>query len=216
MFSSGGGGGMGGGFGEDLSRFMGGLFGDSSRPYKDAMDQYREWASKGEGAQNPFLDFGKRGMPAYEEWIKGMKDPSGFINNLMGKYSESPWAKFQQEQALRASGNQGSAAGLGGSTPMAQFNQQNARDISSQDMGSWLQKVLGINTEYGHGLNNQIGYGQHAADQLTSMYGDMGRQMAEAAYGKRRGQSMDRSNLWGGWLGMGADVGKSLFGGGGL
>lgn len=215
MFSSGAGGG-GGGFGADFSRFLGGLFGDSSSPYKDAMKEYERWAQKGEATQNPFLEFGKRGMPGYEKWLGGMEDPTKFINNLMGGYKESPFAKYQQEQGLRAAQNMGSrgdmAMGGAGSTPLMQFAQQNAQNISSQDMNQWLQNVLGINTQYGAGLNNQIGYGQHAADQLTGMYGDMGRQMGEAAYGKKRGQSMDRSNLWGGWFGMGADLGSLLAG----
>jgi hypothetical protein len=119
----------------------------------------------------------------------------------MGKYSESPWAKYQQEQALRASGNMGSASGMGGSTPMAQFNQENARNISSQDMNQWLQNVLGINTQYGAGLGHQIGIGQGAANQLTGLYGDMGRNMAEAAYGARAGRNQDRNSIWGGLFG---------------
>lgn len=188
--------------------FFGGLFGDSGSPYKDAMKQYEKWAGKGEGAQNPFLDFGKRGMSGYEDWLGGMKDPSGFINHLMGGYQESPYAHYQQEQAMRAAQNQGSASGLTGSTPLTQFAQQNAQNISSGDMNQWLQNVLGINSQYGAGLNNQIGYGQHAADQLTGMYGDMGRQMGEGAFGRRAGQMQDRNNMWGGLF----DIGKSFFG----
>lgn len=187
---------------------FGGLFGDSGRPYKDAMKQYERYAGKGEAVQNPFLQFGQRGMPGFESWLESMKDPSGFINTLMGKYSESPWAKFQQEQAMRASGNQGAESGLTGSTPLTQFAQQNARNISSQDMNQWLQNVLGINTQYGAGLGNQIGVGQNAANQLTSMYGDMGRNMAEAAYGRSRGNQIDRGNMWGGLF----DIGRSFFG----
>ena len=120
----------------------------------------------------------------------------------MGGYNESPWAKYQQEQSQRTAQNMGSAGGLTGSSPLMQFAQQNSQNISSQDMNQWLQNVLGINTQYGAGLNNQIGYGQHAADQLTGMYGDMGRQMGEAAYGKAGGQAQDRSNNMAGGLSL--------------
>lgn len=208
MFSSGGMGG--GGIGSSLGQLFGGLFGNSGAPYEDAMKQYEKWAGKAEGAQNPFLDFGKRGMPQFEEWLKGMKDPSGFINNLMGGYQESPFAKFQQEQAMRAAQNQGAASGLTGSTPLTQFAQQNARNISSQDMNQWLQNVLGINTQYGQGLGQQIGVGQGAANALTGMYGDMGRQMGEAAYGRQAGRNMDRANMWGGLFNLGGDI-ASMF-----
>jgi hypothetical protein len=192
-------GGQGGGGG--IGQILSGLFGDSGAPYKDAMKQYEKWGQKGQDVQNPFMNMGKDAIPQFQEWLKGQKDPSGFINKLMGGYNESPWAKYQQEQALRASGNQGSAAGLNGSTPMSQFNQQNARDISSQDQNQWLNHVLGINTQYGQGLGNQITGGQNAANALTNMYSDMGKNMAEAAYGKRAGQQQDRNSIWGGLFG---------------
>lgn len=194
MFSSGVMGNSGGG----LSTLFSGLFGDSGRPFEDAMKQYQQWANKAQNVQNPYLNAGSGAIPQFQEWLQGQKDPSGFINNLMGKYQESPWAKYQQDQAMRAAQNQGAASGLTGSTPLLQFAQQNAHDISSQDMNNWLQNVLGINTQYGAGQQNLIHGGQNAANSLTGMYGDMGRQMAEAAYGKRAGQQQDRNNIWGG------------------
>ncbi len=209
MFGMGGAGqqGFGGGYGgrSPLGSILGGLFGHSDRPYKDAMKQYQEYMGKAEGVQNPFLDFGKKAMPGYEEWLSGMKDPSGFMNKLMGNYQESPYAKYQQQQALRAAGNMGSvgntAAGGLGSTPMAQFEQQNARDISSQDMNSWLQKVLGVNQQYGQGLFGQMGMGQHAADILAQMYGQMGQNMGGLAYGAGAGKNQDLMSILGGLFG---------------
>lgn len=212
MFSSGAMGG--GGFGSDLMGFLGGLFGDSGAPYKDAMKQYQEWANKAQDIQNPFLNMGKAAIPQFNQWLASMKDPSGFINNLMGGYQESPFAKFQQQQALRAAQNIGSTGespyGGAGSTPLMQFAEQNARDISSADLNQWLQNVLGINTQYGAGLGSEISGGQSAANTLTNIYGDMGRQMGEAAYGQRAGRNMDRANMWGGLFNLGGDI-ASLF-----
>lgn len=198
-------------FGADLGQFFGGLFGNSDAPYKDAMKEYERYAGKAEGVQNPFLNFGKEGMPLFQNWLKGMQDPSKFINSLMGGYQESPFAKFQQEQGLRAAQNMGSASGLTGSTPLTQFAQQNAQNISSQDMQNWLGRVLGINTQYGQGLEHQIGTGQNAANALTGMYGDMGRQMGEAAYGREAAKNQDRSNMWGGLFNLGGDVASLFF-----
>ena len=201
-------------FGADLSQLFGGLFGNSEGPYEDAMKQYEKYAGKAEGVQNPFLEFGKQGMPLFQDWLKGMKDPSGFINNLMGGYKESPFAKFQQEQGMRAAQNMGSASGLTGSTPLTQFAQENAQNISSKDMQDWLGRVLGINTMYGQGLGQQIGVGQGSANALTNMYGDMGRQMGEAAYGREAGKNQDRANVWGGLFNLGSDAAKAYFMGG--
>lgn len=212
MFSSSG---MGGGdIGGSLSQFFGGLFGNSGSPYEEAMKQYQKWGQKGQDVQNPFLEFGKAGMPRFQDWLSTMKDPSGFINHLMGGYQESPYAKFEQEQGMRAAQNMGSTGespyGGAGSTPLMQFAQQNAQNISSKDMNQWLQNVLGVNTQYGQGLGQQIGVGQGAANALTGLYGDMGRQMGEGAYGSRAGRNMDRANMWGGLFNLGGDI-ASMF-----
>jgi hypothetical protein len=192
----------GGNFGSSLGTFLGGLFGDSGAPYEDAMKQYREWANKAQNVQNPFLNAGTGAIGKYQDWLGGMQDPSGFINKMMGQYQESPWAKYMQQQSMRAGTNAASASGLSGSTPFAQQMQQNASNISSQDMNQWLQNVLGINTMYGQGQQNLMTGGQNAANALTGMYGNMGRQMGEAAYGKRAGQDQDFWNTIGGGLGM--------------
>lgn len=183
---------------------IGGLFGDSGAPYDAAMDQYKEWANKAQGTQQPFLNAGTNALGNYQDWLSGMKDPSSFINNLMGNYQQSPWAKFQQQQSMRAGTNAASASGLTGSTPFAQQMQQNAQNISSQDMNQWLQNVLGINTQYGQGQNNLINTGANAANALTNMYGQMGQQMGQAAYGQKAGENQDWSNMIGGGLSLAA------------
>ena len=177
---------------------IGGLFGDSGAPYEAAMDQYQDFMNRAEKVQNPFINAGTNAIPQFQEWLSGMKDPSAFINNLMGQYKESPYARYQQQQAMRAARNAGSASGLTGSTPLLQQMQQNAANISSQDMNSWLQNVLGINTQYGQGVSGLINTGQNSANALTNMYGDMGRAMAEAAYGREAGDQNDLWNVIGG------------------
>jgi hypothetical protein len=214
-------------FGSGLGQFLGGMFGDSGAPYEDAMNQYRKWMGKGEGALNPYMQAGQRGMGNFEDWLGGMKgasgdyqkwlqgmqNPSGFINNLMGQYQESPWAKYQQQQAMRAANNMGAASGLTGSTPLQMQAQQNASNISSHDMGNWLQNVLGINSQYGAGQRGLMGmYGQgqqglmgqgfNAANSLAEMYNQMGQRMGDAAYGQRAGENQDSWNTIGGILGM--------------
>jgi len=199
---SGGGQGMiGGGHLAGIGQILSGLFGDSGAPYEDAMKQYEKWGQKGQEAQNPFMNMGKQAIPQFQEWLQGQKDPSSFINHLMNGYQESPWAKYQQDQSSRRFGNSGSASGMTGSTPLMQAEQQNMHDISSQDQGSWLDRVLGVNTQYGNGLNSQIQGGQHAADSLTNLFGDMGNRMGEAAYGKKAGEQQDRNSIWGGLFG---------------
>lgn len=189
-------------FGSGLGTFLGGMFGNSGEPYDKAMDQYQQWANKSEGVQNPYLNAGQGAIGDYQQWLQSQKDPSAFINNTMGQYQESPYAHYLQQQSMRAGQNAASASGLSGSTPLMQHLQQQANNISSQDMDKWLQNVLGINTQYGQGQNNLMGYGQNAANQLTNTYNQTGQHMAEAAYGKEAGKKNDLWNTIAGGVGM--------------
>lgn len=191
-----------------LGGFLGSMFGDSGAPYDDAMKQYQDWANKAQNVQNPYLQAGQGAIGNYQDWLSGQKDPSKFINNLMGQYQQSPWAKYSQQQGMRAATNAASMGGLSngmggagiGSTPFMQQAQQNAQNISSEDMQNWLGKVLGINTQYGQGNQFLMGQGANAANSLTGMYGDMGRQMGEQAYNKGAAGQNDMWNMLGGGL----------------
>jgi hypothetical protein len=185
-------------FGSGLGGFLGGMFGDSGKPYDKAMEQYQQWANKAQGTQQPFLDAGTGAIPQYQEWLDKQKDPTKFINDTMGQYQESPYAQYLQKQSLRAGQNAASASGMSGSTPLMQQMQQNAGNIASQDQNQWLQNVLGINTQYGQGQNNLMTGGQNAANSLTNMYNNMGQQMGQAAYGQEAGKNQDRNNMFGG------------------
>lgn len=194
-------------FGSGLGDVLGGLFGDSGKPYDKAMEQYQQWADKSQGVQQPYLDAGKGAIGDYQKWLQGQKDPSGFINNLMGDYKQSPYSQYLQQQAQNAGVNSASASGMTGSSALMQQQQQNAGNIASQDMNQWLQNVLGINTQYGQGQQNLMTGGQNSANALTNMYGQMGKQMGEAAYGKEAGKKNDFWNTAGG---IGSMIGSFL------
>ncbi len=189
-------------FGAGLGGLFGGLFGDSGKPYDKAMEQYQQWANKAQGVQQPYLDAGTNAIGSYQDWLKGMQDPSKFINNLMGQYQQSPYTTYLQQQAQNAGINAASASGLTGSTPFMQQQQQNATNIAQQGLDSWLQNVLGINTQYGQGQQNLMTGGQGAANALTGLYNNMGQQIGEAAYGKEAGKKQDFWNTIGGGLGL--------------
>lgn len=190
------------------AQFLGGMFGDSGSPFRDARKTLEDYLNQGKQTQNPFYQSGVNAIPQMQDWLSQMKDPSQFINNLMGKYSSSPWAKFQQDQSARRFGNAGSASGLTGSTPLAQFEQQSMQDISSQDQEKWLKNVLGINTEYGQGLTNEINTGSHAADQITELLKSMGVDIAGLAGSESAAKNKDSSDMWGGIY----NIGKGILG----
>jgi hypothetical protein len=185
-------------FGSGLGGFLGGMFGDSGKPYDKAMEQYQKYMQMGQGVQQPYLDAGKQGLGNYQEWLDKQKDPSGFINGLMGNYQESPYAHMMQQQAMNAGNNSASAGGMIGSSALMQQQMQNAGQIASGDMNQWLQNVLGINTQYGEGQKDLKNGGQQSANALTDMYNNMGKQMGDAAYGKEAGKKNDFWNTIGG------------------
>lgn len=186
------------GFGSGLGGFLGGLFGDSGKPYDKAMQQYQEWMNKAQAAQQPYSDAGTGAIGKYQDWLASQQDPSQFINDQMKNYSTSPYAQYMQKQSMNAGQNAASASGLMGSTPMMQQLQQNAGNIASADQNQWLQNVLGINTQYGQGQQNLMQGGQNAANQLSNMYNNMGNNMGQAAYGKQAGKNQDFWNMIGG------------------
>lgn len=178
-----------------------GLFGNAGEPYDKANKELGDFWNRATGFQRPYQEAGQNAIPQFQQWLQGMQDPSGFINKLMGGYQESPFAKFQQQQGVRAAQNMGSASGLTGSTPLMQFAQQNAQNISSQDMQDWLGKVLGINTQYGAGLGNLISGGQGSANSLSNLSGQFGQDIAKMAYGKSEAERQQRGGIWGGLFG---------------
>lgn len=192
-------------FGSNLANVGYGLFGDAGAPYKKAgkeLNKYLPWA---QAYQNPFFQAGAGALPQFQEWLGGMKDPSQFINNMMGQYQESPWAKYQQQQAIRAGQNAGSASGLTGSTPLAQFMEQTAQGISSQDMQNWLQNVLGTNLQYGAGLGELVSGGRGSANTLTNLMSDYMTNKAKLRYNEERANQ-------GQWGGLFSGLGHLMFG----
>jgi hypothetical protein len=179
-----------------------GLFGDSGKPYKDAQKQIERYFPQAQQYQQPFMQAGINAIPGMQNWLQSMQNPSQFINNQMGNYQESPFAHYQQQQGMRAAQNMGSASGMTGSTPLMQFAQQNAQDISGKDMNQWLQNVLGINTQYGQGMQNIMNMGQHSADSLTQLMSDYMNAQAQMAYGKGAAQQGQQGGLFSGIAGL--------------
>jgi len=184
--------------GAAIPGFLQYLFGQSDRPFKEAEQGYTPHYREARNAQNPFYNAGVQGMGDFQNWLSTMKDPSAFINHLMTGYQSSPWEQIQQQQARRAGINAASASGLVGSTPYLQQAQQNAHNISQEDMQNWLKNVLGINEEYGKGQYGLYQGGQHAADQITGLENNAGENYAALRYGQEQGRQYDRNSLFSG------------------
>jgi hypothetical protein len=183
-------------YGQNMPGLFYGLFGNAGEPYEAAGEAIDKYYPQAQQYQNPFYQAGAGAIPQYQDWLKTMQNPTDFINKTMNQYQESPYAHYQQQQAIRAGENAGSASGLTGSTPLTQFMQQNAQDISSKDMNQWLQNVLGVNTQYGQGVNNLMTGGQNAANALTNLASDYMTNKGTLAYGQSQAEQGQKYALF--------------------
>jgi hypothetical protein len=148
-------------------------------------------------AQQPFYNAGTGAIPQYQQYLQQMSNPTGFVNNIMSQYQQSPWAKFQQQEAQKANNNMASAAGLIGSTPWQRSGEDYARNISSQDQNQFLQNVLGVNTNYGAGLNNLLNYGANSGNQMSNIYGQQAGANANLSYNQEAAGQQKDNSMWG-------------------
>lgn len=189
-------------FGQGLSSFLGGVFTDPRRSFSEAQRSYGPWMDRASGVFNPFIQEGQKGMGRYGDFLEGMRDPSEFINKLMGGYQESPYSKYLKDYINRAGINAASESGLIGSTPYMQAAQENASGIVSRDMQDWLSRVLGISTQYGQGLGDLMRQGATAAGQQANIFGQRGADEALLSYGKESADHSRTGNIIGGLLKM--------------
>lgn len=185
-----------------IGNILYGIFGDAGKPYDDASNELSKYLPQAQQYQQPFNQAGTAAIPQFQNWLKSMQDPSAFINNLMGKYQESPGAKFQQQQMMNAADNMGSATGLTGSTPLTQFAQQQSQGIASQDMNNWLQNVLGTNNQFGAGQLNLMNMGQNSANQLMSLLQNYMGAQSGLAFGKDYAKQQQMGGLFSGLSGL--------------
>jgi hypothetical protein len=192
-----------------LKSLLSSRFSHSGRPFQRAGGSLTNFMNQGLGYQQPFYNAGVGATGDYQNWLKGMSDPSKFINEQMGKYQESPYNKFLQDQSMRSGINAASAGGTIGSTPFAQQMQQNSANIAQGEMNDWLQNVLGVNTQYGGGLEHLMAGGQHSADEMDELISKFGPELAQMLAGQSEGENFDKMSgigglvdfLTGGWGG---------------
>lgn len=195
------GGGQGSG-GSGFATLLNNMFNDRRKPFAEAERAYGPNMDRAAQAYNPFYQAGTQAMGNYQQGLDKMKDPTAYLNNLMGNYKESDYAKYLQDQTSKAGMNAASASGLIDSTPFAQQMQQNAAGIASQDMDKWLRNALGINKDYLTGQSDIYGKGLTAAQGMSNVFGQRAQDEAGLAYGKEAAGQAGSGGIIGGLLKM--------------
>lgn len=151
----------------------GGAKGDASKGYDEAnryLDPYRKGGLEDYNKYRNYADqFGKNLAPfaGAGNWQYGQinKSPMDYYNQIMQGYNQSPQAKYEQEQAMRAANAGGAASGMLGSGAYQKAIQQNASDISARDQQRYFGNVMGSNQMQMGYLNNL----NNRQDQFNAM-----------------------------------------------
>lgn len=169
---------------DSVSNFLsGGAKGDVNKGYDEA-NRYMQPYNKGGAAdyQNyrGYVQQQGQNLAPWQNtgsWQYGQinQSPVDYYNQIMGGYNESPQAKYEQDQAMRAANAGGSASGMIGSGAYQKAIQQNAADISARDQQRFFQNVGGAN-------QMQMGYMGDLRNQQNS-YNNMQQYLTNLGYG---------------------------------
>ena len=176
----------------------------TSGGYNQASQGYGNGINAVNGAYNdatkfmtPWWQSGMNGLDMYQGGINAMQNPVAFENNIMSQYQMSPQAQFQMKQGQNGMNAAAAAGGTLGSTgamkDMDMFNQQ----VTNTDMTNFLNRSLGVNSEFLNNAGNLAGMGMNAGGQMGNWSMDRAADLAQL-YGMQ-----GLSNMYGSQSGMG-------------
>lgn len=120
---------------------------------------YRDYVNQNQQTLAPYQGAGAN------QWAILNQSAPDYYNQIMQGYAESPQARYEREQALRASNAGGAASGMLGSGAQLKALQENAADVSARDQQRYFGNVLGANQAQMGALANLQG----RQDQQSAM-----------------------------------------------
>jgi len=119
------------------------------------------------------------GNPAEWMWGQINQNPADYYQTLMKGYDQTPQAKYEQEQMMKASQQGAAASGLLGGGQFFKDLQNNTADITRRDQDRYFNNMLnsnnqqmnylgdyrGVQNQYLNGMNGMANMGQQAAGQ---------------------------------------------------
>jgi hypothetical protein len=148
--------------------------GDAQRSIEKGLTGQKDLYDKAVGNLSPWSDAGKTSLQLLMDSLSNKQDPTSYYNNIMGGYSESPYAKLLTEKGVRA-GNQGAAAsGMLGSGENQKWLTDYSQQVASKDMNDYLKNIFGITDSYERGQSGISQEGLGAAGSQSGLYGRLG------------------------------------------
>jgi len=210
--------------------FSGGGSGDIDRAYRDANGRMQPYQQGGAQDYNNYRNYVAQQGQNLAPWQNAgswqynqiNQSPVDYYNQIMGGYSQSPQAKYESDQAMRAATAGGSASGMTGSGAFMKALQQNAGDISARDQQRYYGNVMGANAAqmgYLGDLRGQQGQYNQMQQYLTNLgYGAAGNMSQNDMTHGQQANDIDRQTVGdiASLFGFGGSGGQGQGGGGGL
>jgi hypothetical protein len=147
------------------------FFGGGKNPADAAMPYYNQIPGMEKQYYNPYIDRGNSAYNKFNPIIDRMSsDPTGFLKELMGNYTQSKDFQLKNDQLTRAAGNTAAAGGMRGSLDDINSQAHITDSLMGDDMQRWLGNVLGIQQ---HGLEGEEGLYNTGFDATKSLTGDL-------------------------------------------
>jgi hypothetical protein len=155
----------------------------------NAQDTINKYLQQATGYMQPFYDAGTQGLQAFQKGLSPLQNPVQVMDQLMGQYTESPYALFQQQQSITAANAAGAASGMQGSGAEQEQLMQESQAISSKDMQNWLNNIFGIYKGYMGGEKSLMSQGYGAAGQMGNWNMQAGRDITSLMDAQARAQA---------------------------
>ena len=147
---------------------------DAQRSVEKGLSGQKDLYGKGIEGLAPWADAGKTSLQLLMDSLSNKQDPTSYYNDIMGGYSESPYAKLLTEKGIRA-GNQGAAAsGMLGSGENQKWLTDYSQQVASKDMNDFFKNIFGITDSYERGQSGISQEGLGAAGSQAGLYGKLG------------------------------------------
>lgn len=187
-----------------------------ANPANNAMGYLNQIPGIGKEYLEPFIKSGRESYEAVNPIYNQMtKDPSAFLNTIMGNYTPSKGYQFKQQELARAMSNSAAQGGYAG-TPFDQRQQSEVtQGLLNQDMQNYIANILGIQGAGLSGHEGSIGRGFQGSTGLADYLGsNLGQQAGLAFQGQsqQNANQMSRRNSILNMLGNLAGVGSNIYG----
>lgn len=181
------------------------MFGGGSNPFDDSGRILKQFKPN----IMPFVNNGIWGSNQFKDAIQRFLGggPVGFENSVMSQYQESPYAKYQVNQATDAANRAAAAGGYLGTPQEQQGLASNIQNIVSKDQNQFYQNAVQP-YEFGTTAAGQLaGQGLTATQQLWQYLQALANNQAASASWSNQNHGLGGAfNALGGLAGLAGDV----------